>query len=81
MSEIKVPVTLLNLLSDVNASEIKSHIYDDERLKSWLYSWREAVKMNYTIFITRRLTILSKLQINIADITQENARILRATIF
>ena len=44
MSEIKVPATLLNLLSDVNAAEIKSHIYDDESLKSWLYSWRESVK-------------------------------------
>ena len=29
--------------------------------------------------IERRLTILSKLQINIADITLENVRILRAT--
>ena len=44
MSEIKIPATLLNLLSDINAAEIKSHIYDDESLKSWLYSWREAVK-------------------------------------
>ena len=44
MSEIKIPATLLNLLSDVNAAEIKSHIYDDESLKSRLYSWREAVK-------------------------------------
>ena len=44
MSEIKIPATLLNLLSDINASEIKSHIYDDESLKSWLYSWYEAVR-------------------------------------
>ena len=44
MSEIKIPATLLNLLSDINAAEIKSHIYDDESLKSWLCSWREAVK-------------------------------------
>ena len=44
MSEIKIPATLLNLLSDVNAAEIKSHIYDDEILKSWLCSWHEAVK-------------------------------------
>ena len=44
MSEIKIPATLLNILSDVNAAEIKSHIYDDESLKSWLYSWREAVR-------------------------------------
>lgn len=44
MSEIKIPATLLNLLSDINASEIKSHIYDDESLKSWLCSWHEAVK-------------------------------------
>lgn len=44
MSEIKIPATLLNLLSDINAAEIKSHIYDDERLKSWLCSWHEAVK-------------------------------------
>lgn len=44
MSEIKIPATLLNLLSDVNVAEIKSHIYDDESLKSWLCSWREAVK-------------------------------------
>ena len=44
MSEIKVPATLLNLLSDINVAEIKSHLYDDESLKSWLYSWHEAVK-------------------------------------
>lgn len=44
MSEIKIPATLLNLLSDINAAEIKSHIYDDESLKSWLCSWHEAVK-------------------------------------
>ena len=44
MSEIKIPETLLNLLSDINAAEIKSHIYDDESLKSWLCSWHEAVK-------------------------------------
>ena len=44
MSEIKIKETLLNLLSDINAAEIKSHIYDDEILKSWLYSWHEAVK-------------------------------------
>ena len=44
MSEIKIPATLLNLLSDINAAEIKSHIYDDESLKSWLYSWYEAVR-------------------------------------
>ena len=44
MSEIKIKETLLNLLSDINAAEIKSHIYDDESLKSWLYSWHEAVK-------------------------------------
>ena len=44
MSEIKIPATLLNLLSDVNAAEIKSHIYDDESLKSWLCSWHESVK-------------------------------------
>ena len=44
MSEIKIPATLLNLLSDINAAEIKSHIYDDESLESWSYSWYEAVK-------------------------------------
>ena len=44
MSEIKIPETLLNLLSDINAAEIKSHIYDDESLKSWLCSWHEAVR-------------------------------------
>ena len=44
MSEIKIPATLLNLLSDINVAEIKSHIYDDESLKSWLCSWHEAVK-------------------------------------
>ena len=44
MSEIKIPATLLNLLSYINAAEIKSHIYDDESLKSWLCSWHEAVK-------------------------------------
>ena len=44
MSEIKIKETLLNLLSDINVAEIKSHIYDDEGLKSWLYSWYEAVR-------------------------------------
>ena len=44
MSEIKIPATLLNILSDINVAEIKSHIYDDESLKSWLCSWHEAVK-------------------------------------
>ena len=44
MSEIKIPATLLNLLSDINSAEIKSHIYDDESLKSWLCSWHEVVK-------------------------------------
>ena len=44
MSGIKIPATLLNLLSDVNVAEIKSHIYDDESLESWLYSWYEAVR-------------------------------------
>ena len=28
MSEIKIPAALLNLLSDINVAEIKSHIYD-----------------------------------------------------
>ena len=44
MSEIKIPATLLNILSDINVAEIKSHIYDDESLKSWLYSWHESVR-------------------------------------
>ena len=44
MSEIKIPATLLNLLSDINVAEIKSHIYDDESLKNWLYSWHESVR-------------------------------------
>ena len=44
MSEIKIPATLLNLLSDINVAEIKSHIYDDESLKSWLCSWHEVVR-------------------------------------
>ena len=44
MSEIKIPATLLNILSDINVAEIKSHIYDDESLKSWLCYWHEAVR-------------------------------------
>ena len=83
MSEIKIKETLLNLLSDINAAEIKSHIYDDESLKSWLCSWHEAVKNELYDFYDKAIDDFIKAadKLNIADITLENAGILRATTF
>ena len=50
MSKVEIPTALLNLLSDVNAVEIKSHLYDDKGLESWLYSWRKAVEFELRNF-------------------------------
>ena len=55
MSEIKIPATLLNILSDINVAEIKSHIYDDESLKNWLYSWHEAVRNELYYFYDKAI--------------------------
>lgn len=50
MSKVEIPTALLNLLSDINVSEIKSHLYDDKGLESWLYSWHKAVEFELRDF-------------------------------
>ena len=40
---VKIPQTLLNVISDINAEEILTHD-SKESLQSWLCAWHEAVK-------------------------------------